>query len=150
VVPNITATATSSTTCPGGAVTETQSPTAGSPLQNGANTITVTATDQCGNTKTCTTVITYINNLSVEEVDAFSKVSLYPNPVSGELTIDLSSLATEDISIELYDISGKLLRTVNNENGPVVSLDMSGFAVGMYQVRLLSDRARTTRRISKM
>ena len=150
VVPNITATATSSTTCPGGAVTETQSPAAGSPLQNGANTITVTATDQCGNTKTCTTVITYINNLSVEEVDAFSKVSLYPNPVSGELTIDLSSLATEDISIELYDISGKLLRTVNNENGPVVSLDMSGFAVGMYQVRLLSDRAQTTRRISKM
>ncbi|MFN5912574.1 MAG: GEVED domain-containing protein, partial [Bacteroidota bacterium] len=148
-VPNITASATSSSTCPGGSVTETQSPAAGSPLQNGANTITVTATDQCGNVKTCTTVITYINNLGVEESGIFSEVELYPNPVSGELTVDLSSVANEDITVELYDLSGKLLTTRTNNNGPLITIDMTNFANGLYHLKLRSNKAQSMRKISK-
>lgn len=150
VVPNVTATATSSTTCAGGVVTETQSPAAGTALANGANTITVTATDQCGNTQTCTTVITYINNLGVEEVTIFSNVSLYPNPVSESLIVDLSTLSQEDVTIEVYDLSGKLLITSDNKSGAIVSLDMSSFAKGLYQVKLSTENAHTMKRVSKM
>lgn len=150
VVPNVTTTATSSTTCPGGTVTETQSPAAGTPLANGANTITVTATDQCGNTQTCTTVITYINNLGVEEINQFSYVSLFPNPVTDELSIDLSTLIDEKVSIELYDMSGKLLVTANNTNNAIVTIDMSSFANGMYQLKLKSDKSQVMKRVSKM
>lgn len=150
VVPNVTTTATSSTTCPGGTVTETQSPAAGTPLANGANTITVTATDQCGNTQSCTTVITYINNLGVEEINQFSYVSLFPNPVTDELSIDLSTLIDEKVSIELYDMSGKLLVTANNTNNAIVTIDMSSFANGMYQLKLKSDKSQVMKRVSKM
>ena len=57
VVPNLTTTATASTTCSGGVVTKTQSPAAGTPLTVGNNVITVTATDNCNNTQTCTSTI---------------------------------------------------------------------------------------------
>jgi lysyl endopeptidase len=150
VVPNVTTTATSSTTCPGGAVTETQSPAAGTPLQNGTNTITVTATDQCGNTQTCTTVITYVNNLGVEEINQFSYVNLFPNPVSDELSIDLSTLIDENVTVELYDMSGKLLVKTDNSSKAIVLIDMSNFANGMYQLKLKSDKAQVMKRVSKM
>lgn len=150
VVPNVTTTATSSTTCPGGAVTETQSPAAGTPLANGSNTITVTATDQCGNTQTCTTVINYVNNLGVEEINQFSYVSLFPNPVSEELSVDLSTLIDESVTLELYDMSGKLLVRTDNSSNAVVTIDMSSFANGMYQLKLKSDKAQVMKRVSKM
>lgn len=150
VVPNVTSTATSSTTCPGGAVNETQSPAAGTPLANGANTITVTATDQCGNTQTCTTVVNYVNNLGVEEINQFSYVSLFPNPVSEELSVDLSTLIDEKVAVELYDMSGKLLVKTDNTSKAIVTIDMSSFANGMYQLKLMSDKAQIMKRVSKM
>jgi lysyl endopeptidase len=149
VVPNITATATSSTTCAGGTVTETQTPSAGTPLQNGQNTITVTATDQCGNTQTCSTVITYINNLGIGENDPFQAVAVYPNPVSEELIVDLSVLAEEQITIELYDLSGKLLSNQSVYAGSPVKLNMSAFSNGMYQLRLMNAHASSVRRVLK-
>lgn len=150
VVPNVVATATASTTCPGGSVTVTQSPAAGTALSNGANNITVTATDQCGNTQTCTTVVTYINNLGIGEMNMFSNVTMFPNPVSEELVIDLSSVSSEDVTIEIYDMSGKLLATANNQNGTMVSVNMAAFANGIYHVKLNAENAQVMRRISKM
>jgi hypothetical protein len=149
-VPNVTSTATSSTTCSGGAVTESQSPAAGTALQNGQNTITVTATDQCGNTQTCTTVVTYINNLSIGENDPFGGVVVYPNPVSEELVVDLTTLAEEEMTIELYDLSGKLLSTQTVFAGSPLKLNMTGFSKGMYQLRLLNERASAVRRVMKL
>lgn len=150
VVPNVTATATSSTTCSGGTVVETQSPAAGTALLNGANTITVTATDQCGNTQTCTTVVTFINNAAIEEINQFSYVTIYPNPVSSELTIDLSTLTDAAVSIELYDISGKLLTKTDNSNGQLVTISMQDLANGMYQLKFSTDKSIATRRIAKI
>ncbi len=64
-VPNVTLAATATTTCAGGLVTKTQSPAVGTPLTVGNNVITVTATDNCGNTQTCTSTINYVINTGV-------------------------------------------------------------------------------------
>ena len=74
VVPNVLPTATANTTCPGGTVTGFQTPAAGTALSNGANLITVTATDQCGNTQTCQVTVTFVNDLNVSELNLFSAV----------------------------------------------------------------------------
>jgi hypothetical protein len=150
-VPNVTSTAQSSTTCSSSStVTETQSPQAGSPLQNGQNTITVTATDQCGNTQTCTTVINYINNLGITENDLFTNVNMYPNPVSDELFIDLTKRAEGTVYIELIDISGKRVSVATVESGIVAQISMAGLSKGLYHVRLVSENGQGIRRISKI
>lgn len=149
-MPNVTSTATASTTCAGGAVTLTQSPLAGSALSNGANNVTVTATDNCGNTQTCSMTVTYQNDLNVSEINMFSFVELYPNPVSENLVIDLSSVASELIEVEIFDMSGKILIRENNVNNNVLTIDMSNLANGMYQVKLKSSSAQIMKRVSKM
>jgi len=58
-VPNYAASATASDNCsPSGSITKTQSPAAGTQVGPGPHTVTVTATDQAGNSSTCTTVFT--------------------------------------------------------------------------------------------
>ena len=86
----------------------------------------------------------------MEEINQFSYVSLFPNPVTDELSIDLSTLIDEKVSIELYDMSGKLLVTANNTNNAIVTIDMSSFANGMYQLKLKSDKSQVMKRVSKM
>ncbi|MFN5879493.1 MAG: GEVED domain-containing protein [Flavobacteriales bacterium] len=150
VMPNVVSAASASTTCPGGSVTVTQTPVAGTALNNGANNVTVSATDQCGNTQTCQVTVTYINNLGIGEMNLFSNVTMFPNPVSEELMIDLSSVSSEEVVIEIYDMSGKLVATNNNENGSIVSVNMSSVANGIYQVKLSTENTQVIRRISKM
>ena len=150
VVPNVIATATANTTCPGGTVSGFQSPAAGTALSNGANLITVTATDQCGNTQTCQVTVTFVNDLNVSELNLFSAVTLFPNPVSENLVIDLSSVSSEEVVIELFDMAGKLLAKSNNFNGPIISIDMTGISNGLYQVKLSSKTAQTMKQIAKM
>jgi flagellar assembly factor FliW len=150
VVPDLTASATASTTCSVGVVTITQSPAAGTTLQNGVNTITITATDDCSNSSDCTTDVEYINDLGVEEINQFSFVTVYPNPASDELSIDLSTVLNEVVNIELYDMSGKLLVSTNNSSGAIITVNLSGLAKGMYQLKLASEQVQVMKRISKM
>ncbi len=150
VVPNVTATATSSTTCAGGVVNETQSPAAGAALQNGSNVITVTATDQCGNTQTCTTTITYINNLGIEENPFFINVAVYPNPFNESLVVDLSSIQGETVDVMVYDITGKLISTKSNEENALIIFDVHGLSKGVYQIQMISEKAQTVRRVLKL
>lgn len=150
VVPNVLPTATANTTCPGGTVTGFQTPAAGTALSNGANLITVTATDQCGNTQTCQVTVTFVNDLNVSELNLFSAVTLFPNPVSENLVIDLSSVSSEEVTIELFDMTGKLLAKSNNFNGPMISIDMTAISNGLYQVKLSSKTAQTIKQIAKM
>jgi lysyl endopeptidase len=149
-MPNLTSQASASTTCPGGVVTLSQSPAAGTPLQSGANNVTITATDACGNTQTCTVVVNYTNNLGIEENPFFAGVSVYPNPVSDELTVDLSALAQEDVTVEVYDLTGKLLVKGSNEGSALVQFNMSNFAKGLYHVRLTSGSQQTMRKVTKL
>jgi PKD repeat protein len=149
-MPNVTSSATASTTCAGGAVTLTQSPLVGTALSNGANNVVVTATDNCGNTQTCSMTVTYQNDLNVSEINMFSYVQLYPNPVSENLIVDLSSVSSEMVIVEIYDMSGKLLIQENNQNNSILTIDMSSLAHGMYQVKLISSSAQIMKRVSKM
>lgn len=149
-VPNVLTTATVNTTCPSGTVTGSQVPAAGASLANGANLITVTAIDECGNTETCQMTVTYVNDLNVSEINQFSFVTMSPNPVSENLIIDLSSVSSEEVSIDVYDMSGKLLASADNQNGSMITIDMSSFANGLYQVKLTSSTARIMKRVAKM
>jgi PKD repeat protein len=149
-MPNLTSSVTSNTTCAGGAITLTQAPPAGTGLTNGANTVTITATDNCGNSQQCQMTVTYINNLNAGELNMFSAVTIYPNPVTDNLIVDLSTVANEDITIEIYDLSGKLLVKENNQKGSLISIDISDLSNGFYQIKLLSSTAQIMKRISKM
>jgi lysyl endopeptidase len=147
-VPNYVLSASASTNCTGGATTITQSPAAGSQLSYGNNTVTLTATNNCGNSSSCTINVNLVNNLSISENFA-SLVNLYPNPTSGNVYIDLSQTGMSNYEIGVYDLSGKLLISDKFAHVDQYELDLSSMAAGLYQIRLVSGDAMMVSKISK-
>jgi lysyl endopeptidase len=152
LVPNYVPGASAQTTCQTTGVTITQSPVAGSTLNIGLNTITLTATDNCGNTQTCTIATTLINDntgLSIHERFA-NGVNIFPNPTTGNVFIDISETGLSDFDIALFDLSGKLLFQDKVNTSTIYEMNMERFATGMYQIRIQSGNAVRVSKISKM
>ena len=95
-------------------------------------------------------VVIQSSGVGIEDLNALNAVQLFPNPVSEELIVDLSAVAGEEVTIELFDLFGKLIATSSNQNGSSVTIAMNGFANGMYQVKLSSGEAQITKRIIKL
>lgn len=79
-------------------------------------------------------------SLTIAEVlkasaEAFD-VSFYPNPVSGELKIELPEVAnTGTLTLSTYDLLGRLLHSVSTSN-PLVTLDVTDYKPGVYLVMI--------------
>ncbi|MCX7728996.1 MAG: T9SS type A sorting domain-containing protein, partial [Bacteroidia bacterium] len=66
-------------------------------------------------------------------------LKIYPNPVSKDLNIEIS--ANESIrSIEFFDITGSLQKTINNVNNNTINC--SDFSDGIYFIRVLTDKGK--------
>lgn len=72
--------------------------------------------------------------------DNTSSVSMvYPNPANDDVTIAVNSVVTEDVNMDLIDITGKSLQTslqslIKGNNN--IRLDVSSLAEGLYFIRL--------------
>ncbi len=64
------------------------------------------------------------------------EISLYPNPASEVLTIDLSELSAEEVDIFLYDAAGSPVFTRQVYDQKTLKLDVSTYTSGMYIVQV--------------
>jgi PKD repeat protein len=103
--------------------------------------------------------IDYINifdalTSSVGEIDALSDLKLYPNPTEGETTLTYSLDKTTELSIDVLDLSGRLVREVSRgtrASGPQVErFDLRDLPQGMYIIRMMADGQHISRRIAVM
>ncbi len=64
--------------------------------------------------------------------------SVYPNPASGEMNVDLVSYAGRPVRVEVYSLTGQLLRFVEIEEVQTVveRIDLSALQSGMYLVKV--------------
>ncbi len=101
---------------------------------------TYTATDADDNNAaddTATLTFTITVSPMVTGIDDFTDrtFNIYPNPVSGSLTVERKGIAGDEISI--HDFTGKRIQVPVREQSPgKVVLDVSGLAGGMYLVRV--------------
>lgn len=128
-VPDVTTAATASTDCTSGGLVLSQSPIAGSTLNDGANIITVTATDDCGTTISDEMTITFLNDLGMDDLNTNASISLYPNPAENQLTIETN----KPTSIFITNILGEQL--FNSQLDQTTIVDLSNFSSGIYFVK---------------
>jgi hypothetical protein len=63
------------------------------------------------------------------------QLSLYPNPASNELTIDLKNVHREIRCIEVDDVTGnQVFATQSSENK--ITLDVGNYAAGIYIIKV--------------
>jgi hypothetical protein len=73
-------------------------------------------------------------------------VRLYPNPVESTLTIDRNS--SDEVVIELYNISGVLVGTTNTEKA-TTTIDVKTLSPGTYFIRVTGVNNTTTHKFIK-
>ena len=75
--------------------------------------------------------------------------SVYPNPSNGLFYIQLNNI-DDNSTIEVYNQSGKLVKTVKNINSTILEVDLSSYSVGLYLVVFKNSNFIQTRKIQKM
>ncbi|OYD15974.1 hypothetical protein CH330_04065 [candidate division WOR-3 bacterium JGI_Cruoil_03_51_56] len=78
------------------------------------------------------------------------RITNYPNPVSGIVTIKWQVPKREHVNVNLYDATGRLARNVfSSKNGiaGTVTLDARSFPAGIYLVRLETPNGAATRKL---
>jgi hypothetical protein len=100
------------------------------------------------NSLTLTALPTAIKALPKNDI---SQISLFPNPASDITSISYSILSPQKITIDLTDISGKVIKMFVNENfepGPHSNiLDLKGIAKGVYFVKTSVNGERVSQKL---
>lgn len=76
---------------------------------------------------------------------------LYPNPNNGKFTLSYSGDKNETLTVEAYDISGKIIyadewKVIAGKNN--TSLDLSKYSTGMYLVKVASSQGQSMIKVS--
>lgn len=88
--------------------------------------------------------------VSTTTLEDIADWKIYPNPTFGELHIDVDLKGTQEASLELYGLSGRLLsREIFNQSLNGHTIDVSQYAVGMYLVKLQIGDQIETRKLMK-
>lgn len=75
-----------------------------------------------------------ISTIGINEFGT-NELSLYPNPASREIKISQDRLP---YSLNIIDMSGRVVYSQNNISQQLVSIDISSFSEGLYQVQTIS------------
>jgi hypothetical protein len=91
--------------------------------------------------------------VSVNTLESISVTAMYPNPTNGSVTIDYNTFTTDEITISVLDITGKVVYSQVNSNGIVGGqsevLNLSALGAGAYYVTLSSTEGTTTMKLIK-
>ncbi len=77
-------------------------------------------------------------------------LEIWPNPVSGECKLTVSSLSDAEAIIEIYNMQGKRLSTelvTTSADSNTFTLDLSNYPASMYIIRVIVDGATMSRKL---
>lgn len=83
-------------------------------------------------------------NLGIDENDLSTKISLYPNPASGSVSVVSKEIQIQ--KVELVNIAGQLISTIDG-NSMVVKVDISDVSSGVYFVRIHAAEGTTVKQL---
>jgi hypothetical protein len=124
---------------------------------SGDYTITLTATNNCGDQDTSeivkvTVEVKDTNTGSISTLATKASFSAYPVPTSGVITYQINGPLTGNFALEILDFNGQLLRTEeyyksnDNKEG---NIDLTAYADGIYNIRFVFDDGIKTLRVVK-
>jgi len=88
---------------------------------------------------------TGINKSELEE----SKINVFPNPAKDFIAIQLNQLTKNNIDVELYDLTGRLLqKTVLFQGSTIVNFDTRTLYEGTYLIKIIDNGNVVTKKIT--
>jgi hypothetical protein len=84
-----------------------------------------------------------VNDYTGIEDAAFATNSIYPNPNNGIFNVTSSVGST----IQIIDISGRIIRTIDVTNADVLGVDLTEFGAGIYYAKFIGEEISITEKI---
>ncbi len=90
--------------------------------------------------------------LGVETSSALNGVSVYPNPFNQSTTLELNLLSNDNVIVEMFDMTGKLISTQNegslSAGKHMIAINGANLAEGMYFVKITAGTSVVTEKVS--
>jgi hypothetical protein len=88
----------------------------------------------------------YYNPMGIEPGNVYPQavntIRIFPNPFKNEVTVSYSLGTNSDVSLIIYDISGRTEKTINQNNVSSgehkIKIEMGGFPAGTYLIQMKS------------
>src|SRR6185436_18107918 len=109
--------------------------------------VEVTKSNGCSKTSSTTTVTVPCRNEEDNLATAQTDVSIYPNPSSGEFTIQFSKKPVSIVSVELTDVIGRIIDRFETTS-MTTTINRSDLSKGIYYIVIRNNEAVTVKRIS--
>ncbi len=116
---------------------------------HGDYVLTYKVTNKCGSKDTSYTVV--VENLGVEDM-LESKVFVYPNPATKDLTIEFATPIGNSVVAKLFTIEGGEVKTwlLEGNSGSKNHIELQGIAKGTYLLHINTPDGLITKRIVKL
>lgn len=83
--------------------------------------------------------------IGVEELEQTNSFTIYPNPSTGFVTIELNQDASMSI-INVLDLSGRVVQQIETDS-PLIRLDLSASGAGVYFVEVANDKGKSIQKL---
>lgn len=101
---------------------------------------------------------TYYNPMGIDPGTVLhqtsNKIHIFPNPVNNEATVSYILGATGDVSFIMYDISGRTVKIINQNNVTLgkhqLNIDMVGLPAGTYVIQMKSKEGNAFGKVMKV
>lgn len=92
---------------------------------------------------------TYTSTVGIPSIDLnAAQINVFPNPTSELLIIQLIDINKENLKVELFDISGKLIETTSLLQGSTIAyFDTKTLYSGQYLVKISNSNVVTTKKV---
>lgn len=87
--------------------------------------------------------------LASEKYEFEAKVSIYPNPAGNSMTVSDGSKSEEGL-LEIFDITGRVVKSLNSSFNSDIVLDVSDLNTGNYILKLKSENGSTVKKFVKL
>jgi hypothetical protein len=85
--------------------------------------------------------------LGVNEDQNLNNITLYPNPVQDELSVEYNATSASELTVSIVDMAGKLIqahRIQSNAGQNIIMMDTKDLAAGKYTLLLQGNSGKTT------
>lgn len=88
--------------------------------------------------------------VAVKEPASEDGIEIYPNPFTDKFSVKLAGNKQATSSIEIRNAMGGIVFEKLSFHGDLMNIDLSGFARGLYIVKIEDGRKSSTRKVLKV